>query len=92
VLENWRTADVDEKLRATLGFLEKLTLRPESVGPEDVKPLRAAGVGKEAIIDAIYVCFLFNLIDRVADALDFQIPTARQFSESADFLLRRGYK
>ena len=30
VERDWRTAPVDERLRATLGFLEKLTLRPAS--------------------------------------------------------------
>jgi len=36
--------------------------------------LRAAGVDDQAITDVIYVCFLFNVIDRVADALGFDIP------------------
>jgi len=33
VLRDWRTAPLDPKLRATLGFLEKLTLAPTEVGP-----------------------------------------------------------
>ena len=50
VLRDWRTAPLDPKLRATLGFLEKLTLAPTEVGPADVKPLRAAGVS-DGVLD-----------------------------------------
>ena len=40
MLDDWRTAQVDDRLRATLGFLEKLTLSPEDVGSEDVAAVR----------------------------------------------------
>jgi len=75
-LDNWRTAPIEPKLREMLGFLEKLTLSPNDVQPGDVEPLRAAGVSDRAILDAIYVCFLFNLMDRVADALGFDVPAS----------------
>ena len=52
VLNDWRTAPIDAKLRAMLGFLEKLTLTPAEVGPADVAPLRAAGLSDAAIEDA----------------------------------------
>jgi uncharacterized peroxidase-related enzyme len=92
VLDDWRTAPVGEKLRATLGFLERLTLSPGEVTPADVAPLRAAGVSDRAIEDAIQVCALFNLIDRVADALDFEVPSPESFAQSAEMLLKRGYR
>ena len=46
---DWRSAPVDEPLRATLGFLEKLTLRPDELRPEDAAAVLAAGVGKDAL-------------------------------------------
>ena len=55
-LDNWRTAPIDSRLRATLGFLEKLTLHPNDVRAADVAPLRAVGVSDVAIEDAINVC------------------------------------
>jgi alkylhydroperoxidase family enzyme len=91
VLGNWRTAPIHEKLRVTLGFLEQVTLTPGTVGSEDVEPLRAAGVSEQAIEDALYVCAYFNIIDRMADALDFDVPSAEAFSKRADMLLERGY-
>jgi uncharacterized peroxidase-related enzyme len=92
VLDDWRSAPIGEKLRATLGFLERLTLSPGEVTPADVAPLRAAGLSDQAIEDAIQVCVLFNLIDRVADALNFEVPSPASFAQSANIVLKRGYR
>jgi alkylhydroperoxidase family enzyme len=77
-------------LRATLGLLEKLTLTPEDVSPQDMETVRETGVSEDAIVDAIYICSTFSLIDRVADALDFEIPES--FARGAAGQLKRGYK
>lgn len=91
VLEDWRTAPVSEKLRATLGFLEKVTLSPGEVSPADLLPLHMAGVSDQAIEEALYVCFLFNVIDRLADAFDFPVPSAEKFRQNSLFLYYLGY-
>ncbi len=91
MVDDWRTAPLDAKLRAALGFLEKLTLRPNEVHPADVTPLRKAGVSDAAIEDAINVCTLFNIYDRLADALGWHLPDAAGYAASADNLMRRGY-
>ena len=91
VLADYRTAPIPERLRAMLGFLEKLTLRPEEVGPDDVAPLRIAGITDEEIEDAIHVCALFNLINRVADSLGFELQDAKGYAISARMLLTKGY-
>jgi alkylhydroperoxidase family enzyme len=90
-LADWRTAPIDERLRAMLGFLEKLTLTPERIGPEDVAPLRAVGLTDQAIREAVYVCFLFNVMDRLADAFGFTLPTPESRGRAAKFLYRLGY-
>lgn len=74
-----------------LGFLEKLTLTPDSVGPADITPLRSAGLTASAIEDAIHVCTLFSVYDRLADSFNFDIPDAKGFELSAKSLLDRGY-
>ncbi|HEY7357011.1 MAG TPA: hypothetical protein VH590_11115, partial [Ktedonobacterales bacterium] len=71
ILEDWRTAPVNEKLRATLAFVEKLTLQPDAVSAEDILLMRRAGVSDAGIEEAIAVCALFNLADRIADAFDY---------------------
>jgi alkylhydroperoxidase family enzyme len=91
VLDNWHTAPIDEKLRRTLGLLEKVTLTPGEVSPADIAPLRAVGVSEHAIEDALVVCALFNIIDRLADALDVAIPSAEGFARTAERLLEYGY-
>jgi alkylhydroperoxidase family enzyme len=91
VKADWRTAPVDEKLRAMLGFLEKLTLRPEELGREDADAVRAAGVSDEAMIDAIHVGSLFNMIVRMADSLGWDVPTWESCFNRADAMLANGY-
>lgn len=91
VLADYRTAPISEKLRAMLAFHEKLTLTPAEVGPADLLPLRAAGLTDEAIEDAIHVCSMFNLINRVADSLGFDLPTEKGYAAAARMLLKSGY-
>lgn len=92
VLRNWRTAAVDDRVRATLGLLEKLTRTPDEVRSSDVRAVLDAGVSPEAIRDAIEICALFNTINRVADGLDFALPTASGRVFNARVLLRVGYR
>jgi len=91
VLQDWRTAPIDARLRAALGFLEKLTLQPDSVRPADVAPLRAAGISDEGIKDAIQVCTLFNVYDRLADAMGWYLPDQAGYAASGRNLMKRGY-
>jgi alkylhydroperoxidase family enzyme len=95
VLADWRTAPIEPPLRATLGYLEAVTLWPGEVGPADADAVRAAGVSDEAIEDALAVCFGFNLIDRLADAFGFTpishvIGHQGLMQREAEFL-ERGY-
>ena len=57
-----------------LGFIEKLTLRPDELTPEDADAVRAAGVSDDAMVDAIHVAALFNMITRMADSLGWDVP------------------
>lgn len=91
MLDDWRTAPIGPKLRAQLEFLEKLTLRPDEVRPRDIEPLRAAGLSDEAIEDAIQVCTLFNVYDRLADSLGWYLPDSAGYAASAEHLIKRGY-
>ena len=74
-----------------LGFLEKLTLRPDELGPEDADAVRAAGVSDEAMVDAIHVAALFNMIIRMADSLGWDVPSWEASSAAAESMLATGY-
>ena len=79
------------ELEAMLGFLEKLTLRPDEVGAADAKRVLEAGVSAQAFEDALYVQAMFQFITRCADAFRFHIPDEAGFQDSAKSLLRFGY-
>jgi len=78
-------------VRAALGFLEKLTLRPEDLTPGDASAVLDAGVSEEALVDAIHVGALFNVIVRLADSLGWDVPSFDAFYDRADRMLTRGY-
>ena len=91
MLADLANAEMDERLRATLFFLEKLTLCPEDVDVADVDAVIEAGVSPDALRDAIEVAAAFNVIDRIADTLDFEIQSPEAFAAGAKQLATRGY-
>jgi alkylhydroperoxidase family enzyme len=91
VLADWRTASISAKMRGALAFLEKLTLTPETGGPEDVTAARAAGVSDAALREVIYVCFLFSTMDRLADAFGFEVAEAGELNRGEWILRHFGY-
>lgn len=92
VLRDVESAPIDARMKAMLRFLEKMTLEPEALTRADADRLRQAGLRDDAIRDAIGVAFAFNLIDRLADSFDFDVPTAEQFAAGAPTIMRRGYR
>ena len=79
---DWRTAPVGEPLRATLGFLEKLTLRPDELRAEDAEAVLDAGVREDALVDAIHVAALFSMIVRLADSFDWRVPSDEELARA----------
>jgi alkylhydroperoxidase family enzyme len=92
VLDDYRTAPIDEKMRAMLGLLETFTLRPDELTVVDVRVVLDAGVSRAAIRDAFYVAFLFNVYDRLADTLGWELPEDGYYGKAAKFLLAKGYR
>ena len=91
-IKNWRTAPLDERVRATLGFLEKLTLTPGEVSGADVAPLRQAGLTDAAIAEAIAAAFVFGVMARLANTFDFRVSDARGLRWACRILLGPGYR
>ncbi len=89
--DDWRTAPVSEGLRATLGFIEKQTLRPDELTEADAEAVYAAGVSKQALRDAATVAAMFNMIVRLADAFDWAIPEWDRLMQRAPAMLEGGY-
>ena len=79
------------ELRATLGFVEKLTLRPDELEPADAEAVYAAGVSRQALRDAATVCSLFSMIVRRADSCGWDIPPPERLAQRAPAMLEGGY-
>jgi alkylhydroperoxidase family enzyme len=82
---------VTEPLRATLGFLEQLTLRPDSLTAADAEAVLATGVSEDALVDAIHVAALFNMIVRLADSFDWYVQRAEELAAGASTRLGSSY-
>lgn len=95
VLSDWQKAPINPQVKTTLGLLEKLTLEPERVTSADVERVRAAGVSMQAIEEAMRVCALFNIINRLADAFDFDPMRSAEpetVAKAAKMMLKYGYR
>jgi alkylhydroperoxidase family enzyme len=92
VLTDPATAPIDERLRATLAVLRKVTREHQKVTAGDMRALLALGVSRAQIEDALDVCFAFNVITRLADTFEFEVGPRASFDAGARMLLTRGYK
>lgn len=92
VIADIATAPIDEKLRATLLFLNKVTREHDAVNASDVEVLLAIGVTRSQVKDALGVAWCFNVITRLADTFQFEVGPQAAFDAGAKSLLSRGYK
>ena len=91
VLTDFRSAPISKALKGALAFLEIMTLRPMELSAEHAKAALRSDVTAAALKDAMAVGALFNIITRYADALDFAMPSPKEFDRAAGMLLKRGY-
>ena len=77
-----------------MGLLKKMTLDHDHLGPEDVRTVLRTGVSRQAIADALEVAFLFNVYDRLADTMGWDVPPVAggYYQLAAKRLLARGYR
>ena len=68
-----------------------MTLRPDELTGADAEAVLAAGVSRQALLDAATVCALFNMIVRLADSLGWDVPPEESFAARAGAMLDSGY-
>lgn len=90
-LDDWRTAPINPKLRAALGYLEKVTTRPDEVTAADARAALDVGLSEEALREVVYVCFVFSVLNRCMEAFGFPAPTPGQSKLVGWLLDRLGY-
>ena len=78
------------ELRPVLAYVEKLTRDPDGVDAADAEAVRAAGWPEEAIFDAVSICALYNLMDRLVNGLGIAADAA-YFEAAAKRLSTGGY-
>ena len=91
LLGNNRPEGVNEKLGAVIAFVEKLSLRPQQVVPEDIERLRQEGLKDSEIEEAVIIAVLLSIGVRLADTMDFEVPTPNAIRRATPIILRFGY-
>jgi uncharacterized peroxidase-related enzyme len=82
--------DVDVRMRPVLDFVRELTLTPAKITASDVDPIYAAGWDDRALHDAVAICALFNLMNRLVNGLGVEAPEAYT-KMAAQRLAQHGY-
>jgi uncharacterized peroxidase-related enzyme len=80
------------ELLAVLPLLEQVSRSPAQLTAAGVDAVRAAGVPDEAIVDALHVSFIFNCINRLANAFGFGWESDHQVRLGAKVIHRTSYR
>ena len=80
------------QLQAVLPLLEQASRSPARVTAAGIDAVRSAGVPDEAIVDALHVNFLFDCINRLANAFDFGWESDHQVRLGAKVIHRTSYR
>lgn len=90
LLTDVSAAPVPERMKPLLRYTGKLTLTPAKITSDDAETVLAAGWEEKALHDAVAVCGLFNLMNRLVDGLGITAGE-EYFRTSARRLAEIGY-
>ena len=71
--KDFRNAEIDEKDRAMLEYVAKLTLEPWNMVEGDIIKLREKGFSDEAILDICQIAGYYAFVNRLADGLGVEL-------------------
>ena len=91
VLDDYRTAPIDDRHKALFAFIEKMNAQSNLIRRDDVDCLKAAGWSEEAIYDAITVCALFKFYNAWIDATGVHDLPAGAYVMSGKRMATQGY-
>lgn len=90
LLHNLDEAPVDDKMRALLAYVRKVTQTPSRITPADAEAVHAAGWSDDALFEAVATSALFNLMNRLVDGLGMEATPERKV-EGGRYLHSHGY-
>jgi alkylhydroperoxidase family enzyme len=91
VLEDYRSAPIDDREKALFAFIEKMNAQSNLVRREDVDRVKAMGWSDEAVYDAITVCALFKFYNAWIDATGVHDLPASAYDMSGKRMAAQGY-
>lgn len=84
------SAPIDARMRPLLRYLGKLTRTPDKMTEQDAEEIFAAGWDDRAFHDAVLVCGIFNMMNRIVMGLGIE-GTPDRHQASANRLHTVGY-
>jgi len=90
LLKSVNRSDVDDKMKPVLSYVRKLTQNPSAINQGDANSVFAVGWSEDALRDAVLVCGLFNLMNRLVEGLGVQAD-ADYFQQASKRISQHGY-
>ncbi|MGI9206139.1 MAG: carboxymuconolactone decarboxylase family protein [Woeseiaceae bacterium] len=89
---DFEIAPVEQRMRPVLRYVEKLTKTPYQMTQADADAVYAAGWDDSALSDAVLICGLFNMANRIIEGhgIDRATPTEK-LAASGRWLAKFGY-
>lgn len=92
LLDHWQEADFGPRLEAAFTLLAGVRDDPDHGAADAAAAARAAGLSDSAIVDAYAVAFVFDLVNRLADAFGYSFGDEAGRLAEARALYRLAYK
>lgn len=86
--EDLQSAPLEETMKALLGYVKVLTESPARVSPELAQGVLDAGWSEDALYEAVSVCALYNLMNRIVEGAGI-VPGAAYTNPSPEDIERR---
>lgn len=67
LMKDLHSAPIDQRFKPILAYVEKLTLSPSRMIEADAQAVYEAGWSERALFDAVQVCGVFNLVNRLVE-------------------------
>jgi uncharacterized peroxidase-related enzyme len=91
VIGDLESSGIDDKQKALLRFVRKVTLAPGSITAADTRELNVAGWGDDAVFYAISACALFNFYNRWVSASGVHPVSDEAFKRLGSRMATVGY-